>query len=110
MDAVTDFEEARFEETLSPKERASPNYLDWPNETIGRLVKHLAAGIYQDARERASNEELKGMLWEEACAYLLVSSALNIHSVSTKIEITDLTIKGKHVGDWSVSIRRTDAH
>jgi len=84
--------------TLSKKEIKAESYLNWKDEDIGKLVRHLSHtfGIKDDKTIRIM-----------AAARVLCMEIAEINSADTKFEIQDLcsTKTKKNYGDWIISIR-----
>lgn len=92
--------EQNFDKTITQQERDAPTYLDWSNETLGRLVRHMAG--------RLAKKEIKG--WESvktmASAYTLINAAIEVNAGEFKQTIEGFSIAEKEYGDWEIIVRR----
>ena len=86
--------------TPTPEEEAAASYLDWDNDSIGKLVK--AAALTRDDPKGDKTVRIV------ACANVLASLVDEAGSDSTVFDIKGLTRQGKPLGDWIITIVKRD--
>lgn len=85
---------------LTEEEKKAENYLQWDNETLGKLVKHIASTI-KDAR---TDDVVSGV----SDGMLLINMAIASNADEANIEMKGVTVSGEHKGDWMISVKRTN--
>ena len=78
------------------------NYLEWPNEELGRLVKQLQSEFENTDIE---SDAIPGT----AAIYFLVNLCVKANAAELILDLTGITIKDKCSGDWKLELRRTNA-
>lgn len=89
-----------FDKTLTKKERKAKTYLEWSNETLGRLVKDCAAKLFNT--DIKGYESIKFM----AASYTLVFVVHETNAGQLKQTLSGMTIKEKEIGDWEIIVRQ----
>jgi hypothetical protein len=89
-----------FDDTLTPKEKAAPTYLEWSNETLGRMVKETAK-MFDDVNGDTS-ATVSGV-----CT-LIASKSAESNASQVTIELTGVTAAEKPLGDWMIVALRLD--
>jgi hypothetical protein len=96
---------------LSEEEKEALSYLDWDDETLGRLVKYLAASLVKSAKDQAP--EMGNIPCNIATAVtVLVSHVNELGKDAGQIEVDGLTRNGGKValGNWRITVERTNLH
>lgn len=83
---------------LTDEEKKAPSYLDWDNESLGKLVKCTAAKL-QDRYGQEATFITTG-------AHLILGSAIKTNSEILTQTIDGFTISGEDAGDWEIKITR----
>lgn len=81
---------------LTPEEEAAASYLDWSDESLGKIVKKILI----------NDEDGKNAEWVTMAAHLLIDLSIKKGSNNTKMEIIGVIKNGKNMGDWEIRIKR----
>ncbi len=85
---------------LTEEEKKMKTYLEWSNETLGKLVKTIGLLIKDDYG--------KDSAWMTMAAHLLVDLSRKTNSTDTTIKVEGCTNEGLAIGDWEINIKRLD--
>ncbi len=85
---------------LTEKEKEDASYLDWSNESLGKLVKKIGSLIFDDYGKDAA--------WMTMAAHLLVDLSRKTNSTDTTVTVTGCTNDKVKIGDWIINIKRLD--
>ena len=96
----TDEDAKAFNDTLTQEEKDAPTYLEWCNETLGRMVKETAK-LFDDQQGDHS-------VCAEGLGILFASKMHDINSAQTKIELNGVSHASTVLGDYTIVCVRTD--
>lgn len=85
---------------VTPEEEKAATYLEWDNESLGKLVKMIGLML--------NDEYGKDAAWVTMAAHLLVDLSLKTNSTNTKVNISGCSKDDKPVGDWEIRIRKVN--
>lgn len=85
---------------LTEQEQADSSFLDWSDESLGKLVKKTALMMKDEYGAEAA--------YITMASHLLISLAEKCNSTETTLEVNGVTQAGEARGDWKVTIERTD--
>jgi hypothetical protein len=83
---------------LTPEEKAAASYLDWSDESLGKMVKRIGILLNDEYQENAA--------WVTAAAHLLIDMSIKTGGNSTTLKITGVKKNEEAIGDWEIRIRR----
>lgn len=86
---------------LTDDEKAALTWLELPDETVGRVVKKIAA----DLRLFKDTSEIQ-RLWVTTAAIMLASYAHDREAARLKIGLKGLFEGGRELGDFAVEVVR----
>lgn len=81
------------------EEKASTNFLNWDDASLGRAVK---AGMFQ----LKDNAESGNKLIATSAAMVLISLAHSSNADSLTLKLEGVTHKDKPDGDWKLSLKK----
>jgi len=86
---------------LTQEEKDAPNYIDWSDEALGKLVKKTALRVQDE-------EGMDSAFLITACK-LLIDGALRKGSAESEFTLDGLTeSNGDALGDWKIVVTRED--
>lgn len=83
---------------LTEAEKESGTYLDWDDNALGKLVRHLS-GLMHD-------EYGRGAAWTSMAAHVLIDFARQANATHSTFELNGATVRGRPIGNWRVEIRK----
>ena len=87
---------------LTDEEKETENYLDWKDEDVGKLVRHLTHkfGALLEEGEKTSIHIV-------TLAQMLCRHVAEMNSADTKLTLENISDKetGREYGDWTITIR-----
>lgn len=86
---------------ISDEEREAKTYLEWSDETLGKLVKKLAHNILKDKDGHDS------AMFTSALTYVVCDIARQGHS-GVEVTLKGVTDGDKECGIWQINIDRLD--
>ena len=85
---------------LTDKEKEAKTYIEWSNDSLGKLVKTIGLLI--------KDEYGKESAWMTMAAHLLVDLSRKTNSTDTTVTVSGCTNDGEKIGDWAINIKRLD--
>lgn len=89
-----------FDASLTQEEVDAADFLDWSDETLGRLTRHVAAKI-----EGASMSEW-GRPAAMSAVYILMGIVHASNAGELSVDIEGGASGGENIGDWEIIVRR----
>jgi len=83
---------------LTQKEKDDKSYLDWSDDTLGKLVRKIGLLLKDDYG--------KDSAWMTMAAHLLIDLSRRTNSTNTTITVNGCTNDGEKIGDWKIHIKR----
>jgi len=83
---------------LTEQEKKGASYLDWSNDSLGKLVKMI--GVLMN------DEHGKESAWISMAAHLLVDLSRRTNSTDTTVTVSGCTKDDKPIGDWTINIKK----
>jgi len=90
---------------MTDEERRIP-IMQWDDESLGRAVKAAAAVLYE--KDDPATMPGIGNLNVTACGVTLIGEAIAANSAETTVVIRGASRRGVMLGDWEITIKRTD--
>ena len=91
-----------IDSTLTKEQIAAPSYLDWDDETLGRMTRAMAKYLYEN--------KIKG--WESICtmaaSYVLVNSCLGANADFMQFELNDFRVESEGTGNWEITVKKKE--
>jgi len=85
---------------LTEQEKKDASYLNWSDESLGKLVKMIGALINDDYGKESA--------WITMAAHLLIDFSKKTNSTDTTVTVNGCTNDGEEIGDWKINIKRMD--
>lgn len=85
---------------LTEKEKADASYLDWDDDALGKLTRKLSARMHD---KYGRDGQFAAM-----AAHLLIDLARRVNATTSTINLKGATVAGEAIGDWKITIKRTD--
>lgn len=82
---------------LTPEEKAANSFLDWDDETIGKMVKSLSLKLI---------EHSTAPVISHSAALLLVGVAHDANAETMTLDLDGATREERPLGDWKVYVTR----
>jgi len=83
---------------VTPEEEAAASYIDWSDESLGKMVKMI--GLLMN------DEYGKDAAWVSMAAHLLVDFSRKTNSTNTSVKVSGCTKNDEPIGDWEIRIRK----
>ena len=94
---------ANFSKTNTQEELDAPSYLDWSNESLGRLTRTIGQYLkYKDANGFKAPTAV-------GAAFMLISACREANAGELTLELDAHTHDGQSTGDWEIIIRKKES-
>ena len=107
VEMYSDALNSSFDAQLSDVQINTSSYLDWDNETLGKITRHAMERIVRTADEMANEKKEFAVMTERAAVHLLINTARSANAGELSIEVKGMTFHNIPVGDWSVTVKET---
>lgn len=85
---------------LTEEEQEAPSFLDWSDESLGKLVQKTALMMKDEFGGKAA--------YTAAATHLLIALAEESNATEVTFDVKGATKAGEPRGDWEITIKRTD--
>ena len=86
---------------LTDEEKEVESFLDWSNESLGKMVRTVA--------QKIKNGEISTKpVNVTAAMYVIIMTATYINADSVEQTIENVSYKDYEMGDWKVTVERID--
>lgn len=93
---------------LTPEEKALPFWNDLDDAALGRAIKYYGINFLTPPRDDDENADAAMDMIMKAATVAMACRAHEMNVGVWELLLSGVTLKGEHIGDWSITYKRIE--